>query len=58
MIAVVPAVILAAAVAIAWAYPLTRSRHMEIQAELARRRADRAAALIAGESQASPATSE
>jgi GPH family glycoside/pentoside/hexuronide:cation symporter len=58
MIAVVPAVILAAAVAIAWAYPLTRSRHMEIQAELARRRAERAAALIAGESQASPATLE
>jgi hypothetical protein len=31
---------------------------MEIQAELARRRADRVAALIAGESQASPATLE
>jgi GPH family glycoside/pentoside/hexuronide:cation symporter len=45
MIAVVPAVILAAAVAIAWAYPLTRSRHMEIQAELARRRQARQAGL-------------
>ena len=39
MIAVVPAVILAGAIVIAWAYPLTRARHQEIQAELARRRA-------------------
>jgi GPH family glycoside/pentoside/hexuronide:cation symporter len=38
-IAVVPAVILAGAVVVAWAYPLTRTRHQEIQAELARRRA-------------------
>jgi GPH family glycoside/pentoside/hexuronide:cation symporter len=43
VIGVVPAVILAGGVVVASAYPLTRSRHQEIQAELARRRADRGA---------------
>lgn len=39
MIAVMPALILLGAIVIAWAYPLTRARHEEVQAELARRRA-------------------
>ena len=51
LIALVPAVILAGAIVIAWAYPLTRNQHREIQAELAQRRASR-------ESQARPAVSE
>jgi len=42
LIAVVPAIILAGAVLIAWAYPLTRTRHQEIQDVLAQRRATRA----------------
>jgi GPH family glycoside/pentoside/hexuronide:cation symporter len=41
VIAVVPAVILAAAVLIAWTYPLTRTRHREIRAALAQQRAAR-----------------
>ena len=51
LIALVPAVILAGAIVIAWAYPLTRNQHREIQAELAQRRASR-------ESQVRPAVSE
>ncbi|MEA3377237.1 MAG: glycoside-pentoside-hexuronide (GPH):cation symporter [Chloroflexota bacterium] len=39
LIAVVPAVILFAAIGVAWRYPLTRSRHRAIQKELAERRA-------------------
>ena len=39
LIAILPAVILMGAIAVAWAYPLTRIRHREIQAQLARRRA-------------------
>jgi GPH family glycoside/pentoside/hexuronide:cation symporter len=42
-ISAVPAVILIAAVAVAWFYPLSRERHREIQMELARRRAASAA---------------
>ncbi|NIV28939.1 MAG: hypothetical protein GWN58_05335 [Anaerolineae bacterium] len=42
LIALVPAVILFGAIVIAWAYPLTRARHREIQVELAQRRAGRA----------------
>jgi len=38
LIAVLPAILLLAAIAAAWFYPLTRQRHAEIQAELARRR--------------------
>ena len=45
LIAVVPAVILAGAVAVTLGYPLTRTRHLEIQAELARRRQARQAGL-------------
>ncbi len=41
IIAVVPAIILAAAVLVAWVYPLTRTRHQEIQAALVQRRAAR-----------------
>jgi GPH family glycoside/pentoside/hexuronide:cation symporter len=41
LIAVLPAIILFGATVVAWAYPLTRTRHQEIQAELARRRASR-----------------
>jgi GPH family glycoside/pentoside/hexuronide:cation symporter len=41
LIGVVPAVILTCAILIAWAYPLTRTRHQEIQAVLAQRRAVR-----------------
>jgi GPH family glycoside/pentoside/hexuronide:cation symporter len=41
LIAFVPAVILSGAIVIAWAYPLTRIRHQEIQVELAQRRAGR-----------------
>jgi GPH family glycoside/pentoside/hexuronide:cation symporter len=55
-IAVVPAVILAGAIVVAWAYPLTRTRHREIQAELARRRASRESGVATGEGQAQPAT--
>jgi GPH family glycoside/pentoside/hexuronide:cation symporter len=39
LIAVVPAIILFAAIVVAWRYPLTRDRHRDIQAQLARRRA-------------------
>ncbi len=39
LIAVVPAVILIAAIFVAWAYPLTRAQHQEVQAMLAQRRA-------------------
>lgn len=49
VIAIVPVVILAGAIVIAWGYPLTRSRHQEIQAELGRRRADRKAEIAAVE---------
>lgn len=38
VISVVPAIVLLAGAAVAWFYPLTRARHHEIQAELARRR--------------------
>jgi len=38
IIAVVPALILLAAILVAWRYPLTRERHREIQRELAARR--------------------
>jgi GPH family glycoside/pentoside/hexuronide:cation symporter len=48
LIAFVPAVILSGAIVIAWAYPLTRTRHQEIQVELAQRRADRASGAGAG----------
>jgi GPH family glycoside/pentoside/hexuronide:cation symporter len=48
LIAFVPAVILSGAIVIAWAYPLTRTRHQEIQVELAQRRADRASRGAAG----------
>lgn len=41
LIGIVPTVILMGAILIAWAYPLTRTRHQEIQAVLARRRAAR-----------------
>lgn len=58
VIAVVPAIILAGAIVIAWAYPLTRPRHLEIQAELARRRAVRERGIAAGESQAQSAAPE
>jgi len=51
VIAVVPAIILAGAILVAWAYPLTRPRHQEIQAELAQRRAVRERGITAGESQ-------
>ena len=39
LISVVPAVILLASILIAWAYPLTRQKHAEIQEELRQRRA-------------------
>jgi GPH family glycoside/pentoside/hexuronide:cation symporter len=58
LIAIVPAIILAGAIFIAWAYPLTRTRHQEIQAELARRRADKATGVAAAESQIQRATME
>jgi GPH family glycoside/pentoside/hexuronide:cation symporter len=48
LIAFVPAVILVGAVVIAWAYPLTRTRHQEIQVELAQRRAGRGSGIGAG----------
>lgn len=38
LIAVLPAIILIAAIAVAWAYPLTRARHQEVQAALTQRR--------------------
>lgn len=38
---VLPALLLVAACAVAWSYPLTRARHAEILQELARRRAER-----------------
>jgi len=41
LIGVVPTVILTCAILIAWAYPLTRTKHQEIQAVLAQRRAVR-----------------
>jgi len=41
LIAFVPGIILFGAIVIAWAYPLTRTRHREIQVELAQRRAGR-----------------
>ncbi|MGD2148638.1 MAG: glycoside-pentoside-hexuronide (GPH):cation symporter [Anaerolineae bacterium] len=39
LIALAPAIILVAAVTVAWRYPLTRERHRQIQAQLAGRRA-------------------
>ena len=39
LISVVPAIILLASILIAWAYPLTRQKHAEIQKELRQRRA-------------------
>ena len=39
LISIVPAVILLTSILIAWAYPLTRQRHAQIQEELRRRRA-------------------
>jgi GPH family glycoside/pentoside/hexuronide:cation symporter len=39
LIAVLPAVLLVAACVVAWFYPLTRQRHVEISQELVRRRA-------------------
>jgi len=39
LIAILPAALLVAAILTAWAYPITRQRHSEVQAELARRRA-------------------
>ena len=58
LIAVVPAVILAGAIVVAWTYPLTRTRHQEIQAELARQRAGRVRDWATGESPAQPVASE
>jgi len=55
LIAVLPAIILFGATIVAWAYPLTRTRHQEIQAELAQRRAGR---LAAEEGRVRPAASE
>jgi GPH family glycoside/pentoside/hexuronide:cation symporter len=49
LIAFVPAVILIGAIVIAWAYPLTRNRHREIQVELAQRRAGRGSGTGVGE---------
>jgi GPH family glycoside/pentoside/hexuronide:cation symporter len=49
LIAFVPAVILFGAIVIAWAYPLTRTRHREIQVELAQRRAGRTSGSGAGD---------
>jgi len=43
LIALLPATLLAASILIAWAYPITRQRHAEVQAELARRRAGQSA---------------
>jgi Na+/melibiose symporter-like transporter len=51
-------IILAGAIVIAWTYPLTRTRHQEIQAELARRRVDRVRDWAAGERPARPVASE
>jgi len=39
LIAVAPGLALLGAIVVAWVYPLTRTRHQEIQAELAQRRA-------------------
>jgi GPH family glycoside/pentoside/hexuronide:cation symporter len=39
LIAVVPGIILIGGIVVAWRYPLTRARHRDIQAQLARRRA-------------------
>jgi GPH family glycoside/pentoside/hexuronide:cation symporter len=39
LIALVPAIILVGAIVVAWRYPLTRARHRDVQAQLARRRA-------------------
>jgi GPH family glycoside/pentoside/hexuronide:cation symporter len=38
LIAALPAILLLSSIIVAWFYPLTRARHAEIQAELARRR--------------------
>jgi GPH family glycoside/pentoside/hexuronide:cation symporter len=38
LMAILPATLLAASTLIAWAYPITRQRHAELQAELAHRR--------------------
>jgi len=43
LIAVAPALTLMGAIAVAWGYPLTRAQHQQVQAELARRRAECAA---------------
>ena len=58
MIAIVPAFILAGAIVIAWVYPLTRTRHQEIQAQLARRRAIDLQEAAGAESPASLVVSE
>ena len=40
LMSVLPAVLLAASVVVAWRYPLTRQRYAEIRLEIARRRRD------------------
>ena len=50
VIAAVPAVILVGAIVVACRYPLTRTRHREIQVELVQRRSDREARVAAAES--------
>ena len=39
LMALLPATLLAASICVAWAYPITRQKHAEVQAEVARRRA-------------------
>lgn len=58
MIGVVPAIILFGAVAVAWVYPLTRSRHQEIRVKLARRRAGLDGEMASTEGHARPVASE
>jgi GPH family glycoside/pentoside/hexuronide:cation symporter len=58
MIGVIPAIILAGAIAVAWAYPLTRVRHQEIQVQLARRRAGLDGERASTEGHARPVASE
>lgn len=40
LMALLPAALLAASIIVAWAYPITRQRHAELQSELERRRAE------------------
>ena len=48
LISIAPAIALFGAIAVARAYPLTRARHQEIQAELTRRRAGQAPSIEVG----------